>query len=198
MKNRLVLTQCRRSDARLFDLYRNLIDSPLTLPEELAHLRRQLPRIEGLSPINLVSSHKSRVALNDYLQRAFTPKGALLSPKPERRMPNVSQDIWVYPGLKLLSATNERHLRNCWTYEVVEVNEAEVKVKDERGEYVFQLAEIAEFFRLSYARTYHASQGLTFDRVRLWDVESPYFTRSHLITGLSRCTSAAAVDFGVY
>ena len=73
-----------------------------------------------------------------------------------------------------------------------------VVVKDERGEYPFALEDVSEYFRLSFARTYYAAQGLTFERVRLWDVDHQYFTRSHLITGLSRCTSAAAVDFGTY
>jgi hypothetical protein len=56
---------------------------------------------------------------------------------------------------------------------------------------------VAELFRLPYARTYHSAQGLGFDRVRLWDCESKYFSAEHLVIGMSRCRRSDALDFGV-
>ena len=56
---------------------------------------------------------------------------------------------------------------------------------------------MAELFRLPYARTYHSAQGLGFDRVRLWDCESKFFTAEHLVTGMSRCRHSHALDFGI-
>ena len=103
--------------------------------------------------------------------------------------------FWHWPGKQLRQSSR---IGCCWTYEVVLASSDKVIVKDERGEYPFALEDVSEYFRLSFARTYYAAQGLTFERVRLWDVDHQYFTRSHLITGLSRCTSAAAVDFGSY
>ena len=73
-----------------------------------------------------------------------------------------------------------------------------VCLHDERGTYEIQIDKLTEFFRPSFARTYFAAQGLTFERVRLWGYTSPFFTHAHLITGLSRCTTADAVDFGHY
>jgi hypothetical protein len=32
--------------------------------------------------------------------------------------------------------------------------------------------------------------------VRLWDTEARYFTKEHLITGMSRCRHSAGLDFG--
>ena len=71
-------------------------------------------------------------------------------------------------------------------------------VHDERASYEIPTDKLAEWFRPAFARTYFAAQGLTFERVRLWEDQSPFFTRRHLITGLSRCTTAAMVDFGRY
>ena len=49
--------------------------------------------------------------------------------------------------------------------------------------------------RLAYALTYASCQGLTLEgRVRLWDTDSPHFTRRHLFVALSRATGAEYVD----
>jgi hypothetical protein len=50
-------------------------------------------------------------------------------------------------------------------------------------------------FRLSFARTYHAAQGLEWPRVRLWDTERFCFVRAHLVVGMSRCLDGSALDF---
>ena len=57
-------------------------------------------------------------------------------------------------------------------------------------------ATVASIFRLPYARTYHAAQGMEWDRVRLWGCSEPTFTLEHLMVGLSRCRSSTTLDFG--
>jgi ATP-dependent exoDNAse (exonuclease V) alpha subunit len=59
---------------------------------------------------------------------------------------------------------------------------------------------VVEKFRLPYARTIHASQGLTFDcRVRIWGwSHTDIFTKEHLLVAMSRCTRGELLDFGPF
>jgi len=59
------------------------------------------------------------------------------------------------------------------------------------------LKTMEEKLRLSHAMVYAAVQGRTFTgRVRLWDTGHIYFTRTHLLVGISRATSGELVDIG--
>ena len=53
---------------------------------------------------------------------------------------------------------------------------------------------VATMFRLSFARTYHAAQGMEWPRVRLWDCDSIFLTKQHLVVGLSRCLDSSKLD----
>ena len=161
-------------------------------------MKLALPKIPGHCPINLVQRHEHRLILNEHLQCYYAPPGALRLQKSEVHIgPTESQDIILYVGLELLAVINTRGLRNMWTYTVRAIGN-NVTLSDERGAHDVPIEKLTEFFRPSFARTYFAAQGLTFKRVRLWGYTSPFFTHAHLITGLSRCTTADAVDFGHY
>jgi hypothetical protein len=144
-----------------------------------------------------VCSHARRVALNAQLQDIYKQPGAILvNPERSTARKNVPQTMWIWVGQQLICASRLKNLRNQATYVVEELTEthAVVALGDERHR--FALPRVAELFRLPFARTYHSAQGLGFDRVRLWDCESRFFTKEHLVTGLSRCRSSAALDFG--
>jgi hypothetical protein len=53
---------------------------------------------------------------------------------------------------------------------------------------------VATMFRLSFARTFHAAQGMEWPRVRLWDCDSMFLTKQHLVVGLSRCLDSSCLD----
>ena len=200
---RLMLTERRRNDARLFDFYAGLTRTPMSLADAVALAKQAFPAIEGQSPVNLVGSHSRRVRLNEALQEHFKPAGAVLV-NPERASnarKNVPQPMFVWPGLPLICAVRCGGLRNQWSYIVREIHETHAVVIPDKGREPIKIAplsRLADWFRLPFARTYHSAQGLGFDRVRLWDTEAEYFTLEHLVTGLSRCTQAATVDFGTY
>ena len=203
LKNRLVLAECRRSDWLLFDAYSRLLSPTATLQQHLGDIMALFPAIPGPCRVNLVQCHQWRVKLNDRLQMIYVPhrRGGVpdalylpYDPPPQPRL-NGPQSMYVYPGLQLLGAANVRGLKKGWSYEVVSVDPPVVR----DGSADVELQSVEDFlhlFRLAFARTYHAAQGLTFDRVRLWDVTSPYFSKSYLYVGLSRCRTAAGVDFG--
>ena len=200
---RLLLTEGRRNDARLFDFYAGLTRADISLDMAVIRAKQAFPAIPGDSPINLVSSHKRRVALNYHLQEIFKPVNAIFV-KPSREgcaRKNVPQDMWLWPGLKVICAVRCNKLKNQWSYEIVELSQTHAKLRAVGRNTTIEikpLSKVADWFRLPWARTYHSAQSLGFDRVRLWDTESTYFTMPHLITGMSRCTNSAALDFGCY
>lgn len=87
---------------------------------------------------------------------------------------NVPQDMWLWPGLKVICAVRCNKMRNPWSYEIVELSPMHAKLRAVGSTSVFEakpLSKVADWFRLPWARTYHSSQSLGFDRVRLWDTE---------------------------
>ena len=74
--NRLVLTQCWRSDVRLFDFYSSLIVGGPRFTEALPvvlEAAKQEFHFEGPARWNLVISHTKRVQLNALLNLSLKP-----------------------------------------------------------------------------------------------------------------------------
>lgn len=211
---KLELRVCRRSDERLYQLYSGLLDvlrrfggqrSP-AFEDYLRMLKRSLPAVPGPSPINLVATHQHRLELNAQLQEHYVPRTLGGAPKavlsvahPHPKQQNPPQDMWLYPGLTLLGHGKVGGLRNQFVYEVLKVTKERTTLRSHSGqEYGIATERVADELRLPFARTYYAAQGLTFDRVRLWDVNHPYVGPKHLYVGLSRGRTAQGVDFGSY
>ena len=140
--------------------------------------------------------HTDRSRLNALIQDQLRHAGALFvqaSTKQSAACKNLPQDMFLYPGLEVIAAA-ERHGRNI-SYFMEKVTEGEVSLRKKNGpELKLSPAKVCEEFRLPYAVTYYAAQGLGFPEVRLWGCNSPNFTRAYLIVGLSRCYSADTVD----
>ena len=141
------------------------------------------------------------MALNRELQEVLKlAHGAILvNPGRITARKNIPQTMWIWLGQELICASRLLGLRNQATYRIEELspNHAVLRGGDNRPITLKPLSKVAELFRLPYARTYHSAQGLGFDRVRLWDCESKYFSAEHLVTGMSRCRHSHALDFGV-
>ena len=158
--------------------------------------------IAGVIAINLVFSHKDRVRLNDELQNIYKPTDRpcyWVTPGPCRAEETLPQAMWLYEGLELYACTKASGWRNRWPYTVVAVDEttATLQAKD-AAEPMRPLphATVAALCRLGFCRSYHAAQGLEWPRVRLHGWDSPHFTLSHLLVGMSRCLRSDALDFG--
>jgi hypothetical protein len=199
---RLTLTECVRSDARLHTFYSAVAENEHVPLGEIVQLAiRKFPLIDGFAPINLVCSHKRRVALIRDLQELVRPPDAIwVEPSRSNAVKNVPQPLWLWRGMHLICATRLNNLRNQWTYEVVELTDAEAHLRALGSDKVhkFPHQKVVDYFRSTLARTYHSAQGLTFDcRVRLWDTRGMHFSRQHLIVGMSRCTRSELLDFGI-
>ena len=148
-----------------------------------------------------MQSHRRRVHLCEQLQRHYAPPGSMLIEKPKEcvALRNVAQDMLVWPGCPLISASR-RHRHN-WTYFVKSVEPDAVVLyphNDPEALVTMPPSEVVKHFRISWARTIHSAQGLQWPRVRVHDVFSPFFTKEHLVVALSRCENSACLDFGSY
>jgi hypothetical protein len=197
--NRVVLTECRRSDAELFGFYASLVGngSRVALPlRTLVAEARVAFNFGGFCRSNLVISHRKRVWLNRKINEELAPPAAVkleIYGRPLRG--NSAQTMLIWPGIQLLGAvpTERKGIRNGCLYTVTEIGEDSVRLQEVDAELTFD--QVKSWLRLSYAQTYASVQGTEFDaQLRLHDVGHRFFTRRHLFVGLSRARSARDVS----
>ena len=184
----------------------------MTLQEAKEEARSRLPPNGAPADWNLVISHHRRIKLNDLLQKAATQayktKGGRtivhIEP-PEVKteagrclMRNVPQAFDCWPGTRLIGADNEyKKVVNGALLEVLDIDSKGAQIRDLEMENDFHmsLAQVAKHTRLCWAVTYPAVQGRTLDgTVRLWDLDSKYFTLEALYIGVSRARHGSLVS----
>ncbi len=199
--NRVVLTECRRSDRELFDFYASLVGgcSKSTTPlHEVVQQAKARFSFAGFCPHNLVISHRKRIALNRQINQQLAPTLGVVRLEVHGRpvRGNSAQTMLLWPGIQLLGAvpTERRGIRNGCLYTVAEIGDDTVRL-EELGGATFTFDQVKSWLRLSYAQTYASVQGTEFDApLRLHDVGHCFFTRRHLFVGLSRARAARDVS----
>lgn len=199
--NCVTLTECRRSDAELFEWYSSLIPGGARfvtpLPEVLAEARARFA-FAGRARHNLVIAHRRRVQLNRELNRHFAPESGtvFLRVEPQRGQLNAAQSMWLWPGIELLGCcqAEKKGIRNGVLYTVESIDQEQEQVCLAGGlELSFQ--QVKAWLRLSFAQTYASCQGSEFEgTLRLHDTAHLHFTRRHLFVGLSRARAAELVS----
>ncbi len=196
--NRVVLTECRRSDTELFNFYRSLVDVSIDRPlQSVIAEAKQTFNYAGFCRSNLVISHRKRISINRQLNEQLAPPNAVkleIGGRPLRG--NVAQTMLLWPGLVLLGAvpTERKGIRNGCTYTVEEIGEDSVKIQELPG-VTFTFDQVKSWLRLSHAQTCESVQGTEFTaQLRLHDTRHPFFTQRHLFVGLSRARSARDVS----
>ena len=192
--NRLTLTECLRSDARLFSFYASLVHGDRPLQQSVAQAREQF-KLTGHAEHNLVISHRRRMRLNAVLNRKAKPDDGSAVWVPvvrERSDMNQAQDMWLWPGLRMLGCCHSDRdgIRNGVTYTLEAVDPEGVVIEGKR----VPLDVVKRHLRLAHCQTYANCQGTEFSgTLRLWDAGSSHFSRRHLYVGLSRARAADAV-----
>ena len=205
--NRLVLTENKRSDPRLFAWYTSLIpggeqyDTDLrTVLSEARIAFPSKPHTEGMARYTLCLSHRHRMAVDTHcnaMARARFPEGRLIKAPdvPRTGAPtNRPQNMWVWPGLQLIGCCRGGigPVLNGCMYTVRAVTDTHLALDTKDGEEgpTMTHEQAARCLRLTYGLTLAGCQGLTLPgRVRIVDTSSPHFTRKHLFVGLSRATA---------
>ena len=201
--NRLVLTECKRSERTLFDWYSSLIPGGLRfeapLPQVLAEARATF-RFEGPARHNLCISHRARVKLNSQCNRHFAEgqPSVFVRAKAAKGQLCAAQSMLIWPGIELLGCSrSSRKVRNNVLYTVRQLTEELVYLSAPHTEELLalQYAQVSELLRLSYAQTYASCQGTEFEgSLRLHDTQSKHFSRRHLFVALSRAKRADQID----
>jgi hypothetical protein len=190
-EHRVTLMENRRSDPALFAAYSSLVEGGMLnitpLAGCLAQLKPHFPRTAAPARWNLVMSHLRRVKLNRELNCREAGRDAVVIPGREPML--------VWPGLLLIGCATSGPVRNSCFYEVLAADPERITIASEEGAVELTHAAACRLLRLSYALTYASCQGLTLEgRVRLWDVNSKHFTKTHLFVALSRATAANLVE----
>ena len=99
----------------------------------------------------------------------------------------------MWRGKEWVCSEIHKGLRGQWTYTIVDLNPQYAVLEAPDGTRTERLshAKVASMFRLSFARTFHAAQGLEWPLVRLCDAESLSFTKQPLVVGLRRLLDSA-------
>ena len=141
--------------------------------------------LQGPAQYNLCISHRKRIQLNreaNERERRAHPAVLVRAGTNAR-----AQDMWVWPGLRLLGCAGHRLIRNGVLYEVEAVGDDSITVGE--GRRTFQQAVTS--LRLAYAQTYASCQGTEFSgSVALFDTTNRHFSRRHLFVALSRARKA--------
>ena len=185
-QGRLVhLTQCRRSDPSLFQLY--------TTPPSIEALKALLP-YRGMARWNLTVSHRCRKRLNERKNRQCRELDHICL-EADKRFPQ-SQKVYLAVGVPLVACKTweSEGITNASFWTVVALSP--LRLESEAGKVIeFDPARCQEYFRLAHAMTYQVSQGRTLPgTVCLWEVGSSDCGAKHIRVGLSRATAAELVS----
>ena len=189
--NRLILTECKRSDSQLFDFYTRLIpggdlyDQPI---EEAVPLAREKFTYEGVCDLNLVLSHRKRIAINRKVNVYKKPDDAVFLPCPKlkRLSLNAPQEMWIWPELELLGCLpiEKQGVRNGVLYKIESITDDTVHFE---GGIPLSKEDCVQLMRLSHCMTYASVQGRECDgSLCLHDCNNPHFTHKHLYVSLPR------------
>ena len=122
--NRLVLTECRRSERELFDWYSSLIPGGARFEAPLAQVlaeARAAFHFEGPARHNLCISHRRRVKLNAQCNRHFAEgqDSIFVRAKAEKGQLCTAQSMLIWQGIELLGCSrSSRKVRNNVLYTV--------------------------------------------------------------------------------
>jgi hypothetical protein len=192
--NRLILTENKRSDSKLFGFYTSLRcgeNDPRDLQEALIEARELFPVTTRQANYVLTMSHRRRVMINLKMNMLLKPRvGAIFIRAPiPTRAGNNPQSMWLWIGQQLVGAGG-KCLKGLW-YNVENLTEDAVELI---GGLKLTHQDAVRSLRLPHALTYASCQALTLKGVVRLETESTNMTLRHLYVGISRATAASLVE----
>ena len=187
--NRLTLTENKRSDQVLYQLYTSL--QRRTLADALEEARARFP-VTTRPATTIVISHARRRFLNMKHNLKDKPAaGAIFFKAPMTGGKTGPQSFWLWPGVRVIGAGGGPVKKGIFE-SVATVSEEGVILHSGVSLTAHQTVRT---LRLSYALTYASCQGLTLPGVvRLDCTNSPHFSIRHLYVGSSRCTASHLLE----
>ena len=206
---KFVMTQCRRSDAALFEAYTSIIENgcrfQTPLSECVAYFRSRYTSdkvegfiCEGYAPTNLVLSHRLRIQINERCNQAlaaaqlekvkFTLEDYDMTPDSKTNAP---QQGFFWKGQEVIAASTKAKYKNGIKYTIVSISSKNVELTGGDTNFTLSAEDFFRNFRMTFALCYAAIQGTTIKTLlALWDCDHKYFTRQHLYVGSSRASAS--------
>ena len=216
---RIQLTECRRvgvgglpPDRFHFDFVMSLYSCE-TLRECIAAARAHYPVYPCSYPhYTLTMAHGRRRLINAQENKRIAWRHGITveiePPMIKQSMTNLPQTMIMWPGIKLLAcvkdSTKDKNIINGMEYEVLAFTDTDVTLRKLHPALPAKNAEpftlthddCALQMRLQHALCYYSTQGRTLidGRIRLMDTDHAFFTKRHLIVGLSRTRRGSDVE----
>ena len=193
--NRIVLKECKRADATLYNWYVSLCPggSRYETPfEDVLKEAREFFNGTEIPTWTLCIDHEKRKAINRQANLREKPDDAVFVKVPKLKCANAPQDFYLYVGQQLQAVVQHSKggLKNGLIY-TVSKNSDSVEFE---GGLVLSLSFVAKHMRLCHAMTISSSQGRTLHGVVEIISGHPRFCRKKLMICLSRATEAHLVQ----
>ncbi len=107
---------------------------------------------------------------------------------------------YYFEGLELIGrkTVSKRKVYVNYTYSIIEIGEKDVVLSDGDIEITVPMTEMSNLFKLPYARTCHAMQGLSVnEEITIFDIHHPMISVSWLYTAITRTTNLKNVNIFV-
>ena len=151
--NRLLLTECRRSDKELFNFSLSLKKEDFKIGKE-EH------------STSICFTNEKRKERNQYWMSKLAPRSGI-TVKALSWDPN-SQDMKVYKGLPIIARVNNKNFdvanSEMFTVKYYDIKTKEVHITDEENEKTIPLDQMARLFNPAYCVTTHKMQGSSIDK----------------------------------
>ncbi len=183
--NRLLLTECRRSDRELYDMSMTIINNGKVLKEVVDKTGNTE------YPISICFTNKKRKILNEKWMKIKSNKVKRKFIKALEYDKN-SQDMYIYKGLPIIARRNDRNLDifNNETFKVVKFDDKIVEIKSEKNKVIeITLKQFPYLFYPGYSITTHRAQGSTID-THFSIYEWGLFDKKLQYTAVTRATKA--------
>ena len=195
--NRIVLKECKRADATLYNWYVSLCPggSRYETPfEDVLKEAREFFNGTETPKTTLCIDHEKRKAINRRANLREKPDDAVFVKVPKLKCPNAPQDFYLYEGQQLQAVVQHSKggLKNGLIYTVSKISEDSVEFL--QGGLVLALKFVAKHMRLCHAMTISSSQGRTLHGVVEIISGHPMLCRKKLMVCLSRATEAPLVQ----
>ena len=159
--NRLQLTNCRRSDATLFNML---------LPENINKIKKR-EFGNKMTDMHISFTNKKRIEINKLMMDKIikeNPNEKVLELKKLSYDDN-SQDVTLLKGMPIIARRNckEFNIANneCFTIKEINFEDKLIIIEDEQGEgeIKIEFKNFQQYFYVAYCITCHKSQGQTYD-----------------------------------
>ncbi len=187
--NKLVLTECKRSDTALFNLCLDVNKVDV----------KQLPVVQETN-LNLALTHETRKRVNEKCMmnalknstiKPFEIAADTCNPK--------TQNVKLIPNMPLIAHKNSKSLKiiNTDRFKLVSINNDKFVVKSlsTGEETTVKTSLFHKLFYLAYCITVHSSQGETFDeKFTIYDWNHPFFSTKAKYVALSRGKTVSQIQ----